>query len=112
MWQKCHVFFFETKNNTKTDLNQKKMKNLTKTQATSLVLDTSTYGIKTTCKKTKETFSSLRDRGYKTASELAELNVPTHYLFSEKEGRLFFCTSGGCTEILSAAVKRVGWVIF
>ena len=88
------------------------MKLLTKNQATSLVLDSATYGIKTTCKKTKETFSSLRERGYKTASEIAELNVPSHYLFSEKEGRLFHCTMVGCTEVLKASVKRKGWEIF
>ena len=88
------------------------MKSLTKNQAASLVLDSSTYGIKTTCKKTKETFSSLKERGYKTASEIAELNVPSHYLFSEVEGRLFQCTRAGCTEVLAASVKRKGWRIF
>ncbi|MEX1381987.1 hypothetical protein [Lutibacter sp.] len=88
------------------------MKSITKNQAKSLVLDLSTYGIKQTCKKTRETFTSLRDRGYKTASEIAELNVPSHYLFSEKEGRLFYCTMAGCTEVLKASVKRKGWEVF
>ena len=88
------------------------MKALSKLQATNLVLDSSTYGIKTVCKKTNETFKSLRERGYKTASEIANLNIPSYYLFSEKEGRLFHCTMLGCKEVLKASVKRKGWEIF
>lgn len=84
------------------------MKNLSKDQATSLVLDP----VKKSCRKTKETFSSLKRRDYKTASEIAQLNIPSSYLFSEKEGRLFFCTLSGCTEVMKASVKRKGWEIF
>lgn len=88
------------------------MKTLSKNQASMLVLDSSTYGIKTKCKKTKESFDSLRKKGYKTASEIARTVIPSHYLFSEKEGRLFRCTALGCTEVLEASVKRKGWKIF
>ena len=90
----------------------KSTKAFTKEKASMLVLDSSTHGIKTTCKKTKETFSYLKEKGYKTASEIAELNVPSHYLFSEKDGKLFLCTMAGCTEVLKDSVKRKGWEIF
>lgn len=86
------------------------MKTLTKEQANMLVFNTN--GIKTKCKKTKETFSSLRKKGYKTVSEIAQTEVPSHFLFSEKEGRLFLCTMAGCTEVINASVKRKGWIIF
>lgn len=86
------------------------MKSLSKDQATMLVFDV--RRLKTRCKKTSETFSSLRERGYLTASEMAGTQVPSSYLFSQKEGRLFSCSLGGCTEVVSAKVKLKGWEVF
>lgn len=84
------------------------MKTLSIEQATMLVLDP----IKATCKKTKETYASLKARGYKSAAEIAGINTPSSYLFSEEEGRLFACDLIGCTEIVKATVKRKGWEVF
>lgn len=67
--------------------------------------------IKPTGKRTKETYDSLKLRGYKTANETDYLNtLSSNYLFSEKEGRLFYCRrSGECTEIVKIQVIKTIW---
>jgi len=84
------------------------MKTLSKESARSLIIDP----IKTVGKKSSETYATLMGRGYEDVSKIADLQIPSSYVFSKEEGQLFYCDALKCTEIISATIKQLNKIIF